>query len=189
MPEVSDAVCPSAVSGQGFDLYLSLGSNLGDRKKMIDAAVLLLHRLVGPVLSTSRLYSTQPWGFQSKNTFYNIALVLRTGYNPLRCLSMINAIERELGRVRSPEPGYHDRVIDIDIIQYADWVISTPSLKVPHPLALCRDFVLDPMAELAPELVHPQAHLTWRQLAEDFHRASGNAAPANEAGNSIAGGH
>lgn len=157
------------------ELYLGLGTNLGDRRKNLENAIYLCHKLIGVFRANSNFYETAPWGFSSENKFLNCVIVLDTQYSAEMCLKMANAIEREMGRVRTGEPSYHDRVIDIDILQYGDEVIDTPDLKVPHPLMLQRDFVLRPMAELAPNLVHPVVGKNYRDLYANFLKAQDEA--------------
>lgn len=148
-------------------IYLGLGSNLGDRKKLITDATMICGSIIGNLVCLSSLYETEPWGFTSKNKFLNAVILIETEHSPELCLQMVNAIEREMGRVRSGE-GYHDRPIDIDILFYDDQVIDTPSLKVPHPLMPERDFVLRPMAEIAPDFVHPQLKKTMQTLLDEY---------------------
>lgn len=165
------------------ELYLGLGTNLGNRHKNLENAIYLCHKLIGVFRANSNFYETAPWGFSSENKFLNCVIVLDTKYPADLCLKMANAIEREMGRVRTGEPGYHDRVIDIDILQYGDEVIDTPDLKVPHPLMLQRDFVLRPMTELAPNLVHPVAGKCYRDLYADFLKAQEEAMKKAMGGN------
>lgn len=153
------------------ELYLGLGTNLGDRRKNLENAIYLCHKLIGVFRANSSFYETAPWGFNSQNKFLNCVIVLETEHPAELCLKMANAIEREMGRVRTGEPGYHDRIIDIDILQYGDQIIDTPDLKVPHPLMLQRDFVLRPMAELAPNLIHPVVGKCYRELFANFQKA------------------
>lgn len=153
------------------ELYLGLGTNMGDRRKNMENAIYLCHKLIGVFRANSSFYETEPWGFNSQNKFLNCVIVLDTEYSAEVCLQMANAIEREMGRVRTDEPGYHDRIIDIDILQYGDEVIDLPNLKVPHPLMLQRDFVLRPLAEMAPNLVHPVVGKCYRDLYADFLKA------------------
>ncbi|MCQ2233262.1 MAG: 2-amino-4-hydroxy-6-hydroxymethyldihydropteridine diphosphokinase [Paludibacteraceae bacterium] len=157
------------------EIYLGLGSNLGDKRKNLENAIYLCHKLIGVFKANSRFMHSAPWGFQSDNSFLNAVIVLETPHSAELCLQMANAIEREMGRVRTGEPGYHDRIIDIDILQYGDEIIDLPHLQVPHPLMLQREFVLRPMAELAPSLVHPVVRKTYKELLDDFLKAQQSA--------------
>lgn len=124
---------------------------------MITAAALLAER-VGDVLALSGFYETEPWGFQSDNTFLNAALRLDTILSPLELLDATQQIEREMGRTQKSNGAYHDRIIDIDILLYDDLVLQTPELTLPHPLMHERRFVMEPLAEIAPNVVHPVFH-------------------------------
>ena len=135
--------------------YLALGTNIGNkRRNMITAAALLAER-VGDVLALSGFYETEPWGFQSENTFLNAALQLDTSLSPLELLKATQEIEIEMGRTQKSNGAYHDRIIDIDILLYEDLVLQTPELTLPHPLMHERLFVMEPLAEIAPFVVHP----------------------------------
>ena len=135
--------------------YLALGTNIGTkRRNMITAAALLAER-VGDVLALSGFYETEPWGFQSENTFLNAALQLDTSLSPLELLKATQEIEIEMGRTQKSNGAYHDRIIDIDILLYEDLVLQTPELTLPHPLMHERLFVMEPLAEIAPNVIHP----------------------------------
>ncbi|WP_304251445.1 2-amino-4-hydroxy-6-hydroxymethyldihydropteridine diphosphokinase [Parabacteroides gordonii] len=135
--------------------YLALGTNIGNkRRNMITAAALLAER-VGDVLALSGFYETEPWGFQSDNTFLNAVLQLETGLPPLELLKATQEIELEMGRTQKSNGAYHDRIIDIDILLYDDLILQTPELTLPHPLMHERQFVMEPLAEIAPNVIHP----------------------------------
>lgn len=135
--------------------YLALGTNIGNkRRNMITAAALLAER-VGDVLALSGFYETEPWGFQSENTFLNAALQLETSLPPLELLKATQQIEVEMGRTQKSNGTYHDRIIDIDILLYDDLILQTPELTLPHPLMQDRRFVMEPLLEIAPNVVHP----------------------------------
>ncbi len=135
--------------------YLGLGTNIGNkRRNMITAAALLAER-VGDVLALSGFYETEPWGFESENFFLNVAVKLKTSFPPLELLQITQQIEKELGRAEKSNGVYHDRIIDIDILLYDDEVLQIPGLTLPHPLMHERKFVMDPLSEIAPFVVHP----------------------------------
>lgn len=135
--------------------YLGLGTNVGNkRRNMITAAALLAER-VGDILALSGFYETEPWGFESENFFLNAAVKLKTSFSPLEVLQITQQIEKELGRTEKSNGVYHDRIIDIDILLYEDEVLQIPKLTLPHPLMHERKFVMDPLAEIAPFVVHP----------------------------------
>ena len=114
-------------------LYLSLGSNLGDRKKNLEDALSLIGDLVGHVCRVSSFIETEPWGFDSKNTFLNAACLVETALTPEQCLNITQEIERKLGRKAKSVDSYEDRPIDIDLLSYDNLNINTPELTLPHP--------------------------------------------------------
>lgn len=135
-------------------LYLSLGTNLGDRQQNLKSALELIGREVGTVVSASDIIETEPWGFDSPNPFLNMVVKVETDLKPLEVLDVTQEIERQLGRATKSVNGeYHDRLIDIDILLYDDLVMDTPELTIPHPLMYERKFVMEPLAQIAPELV------------------------------------
>ena len=134
-------------------LYLSLGTNLGDRQNNLSLALELIGHEVGTVVSASDVIETEPWGFNSSNRFLNMVTKVETDMQPLEVLHATQEIERKLGRSKKTAGGeYHDRLIDIDILLYDDLVMNTPELTIPHPLMYQREFVMKPLAQIAPEL-------------------------------------
>lgn len=134
-------------------LYLSLGTNLGDRQKNLSLALELIGSEVGTVVSSSDVIETDPWGFESSNRFLNMVAKVETHMQPLEVLHATQEIEKKLGRSKKTENGeYHDRLIDIDILLYDDLVMNTPQLTIPHPLMYEREFVMKPLLQIAPEL-------------------------------------
>ena len=132
--------------------YLSLGTNLGDKRKNIAEAIKNIGELVGDVVRQSALYETEPWGFRSDNRFVNAAVCVDTQLSPRRLLEVTQRIERKMGRTLKSDGGeYHDRIIDIDILLYGDLHIAEPDLKIPHPLMHERDFVMTPLNEIMEE--------------------------------------
>lgn len=129
-------------------LYLSLGSNLGNRKEYIARALALLEERVGRLVRRSADFYSEPWGFESANSFLNIAVLVETELSPLEALRATQQIEREVGRRQKSSSGYADRVIDIDLLHYDTIVINTPELTLPHPHIEARDFVRIPLAEI-----------------------------------------
>lgn len=130
-------------------VYLSLGSNLGDRHLTMRRAIELIGEQVGTVDRESSPLETEPWGFESPNKFLNMCVRVLTSMSPLQVLDATKAIERTLGRTsKSVDGHYHDRPIDIDILMYDDLHISTPELTLPHPLMHERDFVMIPLREI-----------------------------------------
>ena len=136
-------------SPTGEALYLSLGSNLGDREKMLHRAIALIGERIGTVQRVSSFIETEPWGFQSEHPFLNAACLVLTTLSPEQCLKETQRIERELGRTTKSKDGiYHDRPIDIDLLLYDNLKVSTPTLTLPHPRMEERDFVMVPLREI-----------------------------------------
>jgi 2-amino-4-hydroxy-6-hydroxymethyldihydropteridine diphosphokinase len=130
-------------------IYLGLGSNLGDRKENLACAIRLIGERVGKVLRVSSFIETEPWGFESDNTFVNAVILCETELTPREVLRTTQKIEREMGRQKkSTDGGYSDRCIDIDILLYDDLRVDEPDLQIPHPLMLKRDFVMIPLREI-----------------------------------------
>ena len=130
-------------------VYFSLGSNLGDKEGNIREAISRIGELIGEVDRQSTLLATEPWGFESDNTFVNAAIRCTTSLSPLEILNITQNIERAMGRtLKSVDGQYHDRIIDIDILIYDDLHITTPQLTLPHPLMKERDFVMIPLKEI-----------------------------------------
>lgn len=135
-------------------VYLALGSNLGDREAIIQEAIRLIGERVGTVASQSSFVETEPWGFESQNTFLNGAILVETTLTPHEVLAATQQIERDLGKTdvhatrRSLLPVYKDRPIDIDILLYDDLHLREPDLTLPHPLMHERPFVMQPLREI-----------------------------------------
>ena len=130
-------------------VYFSLGSNLGDKEGNIREAISRIGELIGEVDRQSTLLATEPWGFESDNTFVNAAIRCTTSLSPFEILNITQNIERAMGRtLKSVDGQYHDRIIDIDILIYDDLHIITPQLTLPHPLMKERDFVMIPLKEI-----------------------------------------
>ena len=134
--------------------YLSLGSNRGSKLENLQKAIDLIAENIGIVSKISSVYKTASWGFESED-FFNCCLAVSTGLNPENLLKGIHKIELLLGRDRYKEKGYEDRIIDIDILLFDNEVIFSKELIVPHKDMLNRKFVMVPLAEIAPNLLHP----------------------------------
>ena len=132
-----------------YHVYLSLGTNLGNRKRNIREAIEKIGEQIGVVDCQSALYETKPWGYSSPNDFINSCVLVLTTMAPRQVLEAAQRIEREMGRtLKSVDGEYHDRIIDIDILMIDDLVINEPDLHVPHPLMKERDFVMKPLKEI-----------------------------------------
>ena len=145
-------------------IYLSLGSNLGDREANLRAAI---ERLEAPdvrVVRTSPVYETEPVDYTGQRWFLNLAVEAETSLSPMELLARIGKIERALGRVRTVAKG--PRTIDIDILLYGDAMVRNATLEIPHPRMAERRFVLAPLADLAPGLRHPVTHRTVREMLD-----------------------
>lgn len=145
-------------------VYISLGTNLGDRHNNMLTAVALLAERVGAILALSALYETEPWGFESDNRFLNAAMTMETELLPMEMLRVSQQIEQKMGRTEKSKGSYYDRLIDIDILMYDNLILNTPLFTLPHPLMHQRIFVLQPLAEIAPDVVHPILHQTIEEL-------------------------
>ncbi len=129
-------------------IILSLGTNIGDKKKNLKEALRRISAFA-EITRQSSMIETEPWGFKSENPFLNMVIVIETSLPPLELLDATQRIEREMGRTEKSVNGvYHDRIIDIDIIDYDKIKMDTPRLILPHPRAHLRDFVMIPLKEL-----------------------------------------
>ena len=137
-------------------VYLGLGSNLGDCRKNLERAIRLIADRVGAVTRQSSFIETEPWGFESENRFLNAVILCETTQTPREVLRLTQQIERDMGRRKVVGGGltvngqriYSDRIVDIDILLYDDLTVDEPDLKIPHPLMHQRDFVMIPLKEI-----------------------------------------
>ena len=143
--------------------YVALGSNLGDKEANLRKALELLQERGVEVVKTSSFICTEPYGVTDQPQFLNGVCEVRTSLEPLELLHTLLDIEQKMGRVRLRHWG--ERNIDLDLLLYEDVVIDTPELKLPHPDMQNRDFVLLPLAEIAPELVHPILQKSIEELS------------------------
>jgi len=145
------------------EVYLLLGSNLGDRQRFLNEAARLLKERAGTILKRSSIYETEPWGFTNKDNFLNQVLLVETSLNPYGLLKIIKAIETKIGRIKKNQQ-YITRCIDIDILFYNDEIYFSDDLVIPHPRLHDRMFTLVPLNEIAPDYFHPIAKKTIRKL-------------------------
>lgn len=152
-------------------VYLSLGSNLGDRVGFVQQATSLLS--ANPeisIVATSSFYETEPWQMSSENWFINAVIQITTSLEPMQLLDECQRIENLLGRIKEPGEtgGYKDRTVDIDIIFYDKMMMKTERLTIPHPFFHKRAFMLVPMLEIAEDFVHPVFDKTVEQLYDEL---------------------
>ena len=137
------------IDNESHKVYLGLGSNLGNRKAILNEAISLIQKRVGEVVRQSSFLETEPWGFTSHNKFLNACICVNTQYSPRQILKTTQAIEKDMGRChKTVNHQYHDRIIDIDILMIDDLNIDDSDLKVPPPLMKERDFVMIPLKEI-----------------------------------------
>ena len=136
-------------------VFLSVGGNLNNTEEKFERLFSLLQERVGEIKRQSSYYQSEAWGFESEYPFVNIALEIQTELSPFELLQETQSIEKELGRTTKTTTFYQDRTMDIDIVFYDNEIIKTEILEIPHPRMHERDFVLTPLKEICPKLVHP----------------------------------
>jgi 2-amino-4-hydroxy-6-hydroxymethyldihydropteridine diphosphokinase len=147
-------------------VFLGLGTNLGDREANLKTAVGSIIKNIGTVVRISSVYETEPWGFRTEDLFLNMVVETETGLKPSGLLGRILMIEAEMGRLRGGK-GYSSRIIDLDILLYGETIMDTKSLVIPHPKFHERRFVLVPLCEIAPVLVHPVLKKSIKTLLKE----------------------
>jgi 2-amino-4-hydroxy-6-hydroxymethyldihydropteridine diphosphokinase len=146
--------------------YLSLGSNLGNKNENLANAKFGINQSGIQIKRESSIYQTEPWGFNNPEIFFNQVLEIDTLLKPDQLLKRLQFLEKKLGRVKKSK-GYESRIIDIDILLYADEIIQQEDISVPHPLLHLRKFALIPLCELAPSLIHPVLKKEIRELLKE----------------------
>lgn len=144
------------------EVYILLGGNVGDKRKIFEGTIYLIGEMIGAVLKSSSLYETEPWGFTS-DLFWNQALIVETSLLPEETLEQALTIEKLMGRAKGPKR-YEARTMDIDLIFYGDLRLNTPRLILPHPRMAVRRFVLAPLDEIAPDKCHPVIGLSIKEM-------------------------
>lgn len=137
-------------------VYLGLGTNLGDKENNLHLAIEQIKHEIGLVEKISTFYVSEPWGFKSDSKFLNAAVKISTKLNPFDLLNKTIEIEKKIGRIKN-KLGYEDRIIDIDILYFNNEIIENENLIIPHPHIKNREFVLFPLLEIEPDLVCPRS--------------------------------
>jgi 2-amino-4-hydroxy-6-hydroxymethyldihydropteridine diphosphokinase len=152
------------------EIYLSLGSNLGNRAHQLEEAIRQIAEQVGTLEKISGIYESESWGFHSDKRFCNCCISVHTALEPLQVLDAILRIEKGMGRERiipkREGGGYEDRIIDIDLLFYGKLCYEHTQLVLPHPAMADRRFVLLPLYEIAPGLIHPVLGIPVSQMVE-----------------------
>lgn len=146
-------------------IFLSTGSNLGNRIENLQQARQFIESKIGSILKSSSIYVTKAWGLHNQPDFYNQALQVESTLHAEEVLEIIHEIEMKMGRIRTTL--WSKRLIDIDILFFEQFVIQTERLTIPHPFLHQRNFVLIPMKEIAPEFFHPVLKKTIQELYEN----------------------
>ena len=159
-------------------IYLSLGTNIGNKEQNLLEAIRKINKQIGNVVSQSAFFATSPWGFDSQNLFLNACVGVETPLSPSDLLDQCQAIEKEMGRIQKSMKTtdaegnetvvYHDRIIDIDILLYDDLIVQTRGLTIPHPLMHRRRFVLEPLAEIAYDMKIPGTEMSVGEMLKDL---------------------
>ncbi len=144
-------------------LFLGLGGNTGNKHTTFSETLRLISDKVGNLVTISPLFATPPWGFESSDIFWNMVVQVDTLHSPEEVLHSVEEIEKRFGRVRKPGV-YLSRQMDIDILLFDQMILDSTKLTIPHPLMTSRRFVLEPLARIAPEVVHPTTGNTIREL-------------------------
>jgi len=134
---------------------LLLGTNLGNKRNNLSVCIKYIEEKVGKIIQQSSVYETEPWGFKSKELFYNMAIEVETKLNPQELLKTIKEFEIEMGRKHTSNYCYENRIIDLDILFYNNKVINLSELTIPHPKLHLRKFTLVPLIEILPNIEHP----------------------------------
>ena len=146
-------------------VYLHTGSNVGNRQQQLEEAVKKIEIAVGKIVTVSSIYETSAWGNTDQADFLNQAVAVQTTLSPQQVLEQVLAIEHQMGRVRHADQRWQPRAIDIDILLFGELMVIEKNLTIPHPELHKRNFVLVPLMEIAPELLHP----VFQKAIEDIY--------------------
>jgi len=147
------------------EVYLQLGSNIGDRLDNLDQSIKIITERIGNVLEKSSVYESTPWGVENQRNFLNQVIFVKSNFDPYTILDLVLQIEKDMGRIRIEKWG--ERIIDIDILFIDDLIIESENLCIPHEFIAKRKFVLQPMCEIASAFIHPKLNKTISQLLEE----------------------
>jgi 2-amino-4-hydroxy-6-hydroxymethyldihydropteridine diphosphokinase len=147
------------------EVFISLGSNLGNRAENLEKAIHAIKLNVGVLIRQSSVFETKPWGKSNQPDFFNQIILIHSDKSPEVILHLLSAIEDELGRKRDEKWG--QRIIDLDLLYVDDAIIQTGTLTLPHPGIGQRRFILVPLVEIAPDFIHPLLHKNHRQLLSE----------------------
>lgn len=147
-------------------VFLGIGGNIGNKHDNFDKVIKIIEKELGLIKKSSSIYESPPWGFETKDNFWNKVLLIKTEFSPNELLKKIEKIENHFGRKRETE-NYDSREMDIDILYYDDIFIETKTLIIPHPKMQLRKFVLVPLSEIAPDLKHPLLRFTSIEMLEN----------------------
>lgn len=147
------------------EVYLQLGSNIGERLDNLNQSIKVIIERIGNVLEKSSVYESTPWGVENQRNFLNQVIFVKSNFDPYTILDLVLQIEKDMGRIRIEKWG--ERIIDIDILFIDDLIIESENLCIPHEFIAKRKFVLQPMCEIAPGFIHPKLNKTISQLLEE----------------------
>lgn len=147
------------------EVIIGLGTNVGNKKTNLENAILLIKNEVGSVINQSKVIETKPWGKLDQDDFLNQIIVIETCLYPLELLEKLKQIEVKLGRIKTQKWG--ERILDLDILFYENYIFQSPSLIIPHPFIQDREFVLLSLNELFPDKIHPKLRKSFKELMHD----------------------
>jgi 2-amino-4-hydroxy-6-hydroxymethyldihydropteridine diphosphokinase len=148
-------------------VFLSLGTNLGNKRVNLSTAITEIDENIGHVALFSGIYETEAWGFECEYNFLNQVIQVETDLKPFQLINSCLTIEKKMGRERKKGDNYESRIIDIDILFYGDSIVAEDNLNIPHAHLHNRRFILEPLNEIAPDLVHPLLGKSISKLLEE----------------------